>query len=88
MFKPAHLQNILFPILICFGKISFRSPSLTKSPQKIRWDSVHKVTEITQTARLINNAKHSYLTLGAQLKGQFTCKEASSHYQILSFDGH
>jgi hypothetical protein len=30
----------------------------------------------------------SYLTLGSQLKGQFTCKEASSHYKILSFDGH
>jgi len=51
-------------------------------------DSVHKVTEITQTARLINNASHSYFTSGGQLKGQFTCKEASSHYKILSFDVH
>jgi len=38
MFKPTHLRNILFPVLICFSKIIFRSLSLTKAPQKIHWE--------------------------------------------------
>jgi hypothetical protein len=45
MFKPTHLRNILFPILICFSKIIFRSLSLTKAPQKIQWECLRFSTQ-------------------------------------------
>jgi len=43
MFKSIHLRNILFPILICFSKIIFRSLSLTKAPQKIQWECLIEI---------------------------------------------